>query len=91
MRPNSHHEQTPERRCGTCKHGHVPHYKDHLLCFFGDNVVVRKWKWDTDDSSTKTDVELDGEDVGLMEDGYDEIWAGRVVDDTDICDEYEPE
>jgi hypothetical protein len=86
-RPASHREQIPERRCGNCRFSAVPEYKDHLLCFFGDKVEIIPGL-----NPHKPTVLLDGEDVGLMEgDEYSEVWGGRVVEFSEVCDEWQPE
>jgi hypothetical protein len=83
MRPVSHRTQDPEHGCFDCKHSAKPEYKDHLLCFFGDDVIINK-------SQYITSVEFNGNDVSLMDgDEYDEVWGGRVVTPTDTCDEWE--
>ena len=41
MRPQSHREQIPEKRCGNCKHGLVPEFRDNLLCFHGDKIETK--------------------------------------------------
>lgn len=90
MRPETHREQIPEKRCENCKFSELVHYKQDLLCFYGDNIKINKWHW-KDSETINTDVKLDGEDVGLMEgDEYSKVWGGRVVDYTDICDEWQP-
>lgn len=90
MRPDSHKEQIPEKLCENCKFCHEPNYKNDLLCFFGDNIKINKWHF-KDSETIYTDIELNGEDVGFMEgDEYSKIWGGRVVDYTDICDEWQP-
>lgn len=85
MRPESHREATPRECCGNCVHGVYPKYKDHLLCFFGDEIEIV-------DSTGEKDsgyVILDGVEVGLTEgDEYDKIWAGRVTNWCDVCDEF---
>lgn len=86
-RPQSHCEQIPSRRCGNCRFAHIPEYKDDLLCFFGDAIESEQSYC----NSHKSVVMLDGDHVGLL-DGqeYDPVWANRVVDCTDICDEWKP-
>lgn len=87
-RPASHRTQSHPRCCGTCKHSAWPESKEHLLCFFGDTVEIipsslREW-W--------SDVIFDGTSVGLLDgDEYDKVWGDRVVEDTDVCDEWESE
>lgn len=82
-RPESHQEQLPVSRCGNCVHGHVPEYKYHRLCFYGDNYTASRSHlreyW--------SEVVLDGRDLCCVEgQDFDEVWAGRVVEDTDVCD-----
>lgn len=87
MRPQSHREQIPEKRCGNCKHGLVPEFRDNLLCFHGDKIETKPGL-----SAGTTEVWLNGEDVGTMDgDEYDQVWAGRLVDWDDVCDEWEEE
>jgi hypothetical protein len=82
VRPSSHREQIPEQRCGNCRLAHLVR-REHLLCFHGDNVSTRKWDYGTD-------VILNSQDVDLLEgDEFDELWAGRVVEPSDVCDEWE--
>lgn len=86
MRSASHKSQFPEHGCFDCKHGIIPCYKDHLLCFYGDADLI---VYSIDCESKKADIELNGLNVGLLEgDEYDQVWGGRVVDPTDICDEW---
>jgi len=89
MRPPSHREQVHDKCCGNCRHSAVPEYKDDLLCFCGDNVVLRPSGLD---GEWRTDVELAGDIIGLMDgDEYGEVWGDRVVDADDVCDEWKPE
>lgn len=88
MRPTSHRDQIPEQGCHNCRHSHVVEFKGDLLCFHGDDIVATpspcRDGW--------TDVELDGECVGIMDgDEWSKVWAGRVIDGTDVCDEWEEE
>jgi len=87
-RPNSYREQILERRCGNCRFAAIPEYKDDLLCFFGDNAEIEQ----SNCNRNKSVVLIDGAHVGLL-DGqeYDPVWASRVVDCTDVCDEWKPE
>jgi hypothetical protein len=86
-RPASHREQIPKRRCGNCRHGHLVEFKEDLLCFHGDQIVVLPGLSDED-----SEVWLSGESVSLLDgDEYDAVWGGRVVDATDICDAWEKE
>lgn len=88
MRPATHREQIHERRCGNCRFSAVPEYKDHILCFAGDKVEIIPSHL----NPHKPRVILDGENVGLMEgDEYSKVWAGRVVEWDDVCDEWQPE
>lgn len=88
-RPSSHRDQPRERCCGNCAFAHLVAYKLDLLCFHGDDIHV------TGQSGypVKADyVILDREEVGMMEgDEYDSVWAGRLVDSDDVCDEWKPE
>lgn len=85
-RPISHRSQEHPRRCGNCRHCHMPTFQVHWMCFCGDNYVARRspvYSW-------QSDVVLDGEDVSLLQgDEFDKVWGGRVVDPDDICDEWE--
>lgn len=86
MRPSTYRQQTPEKRCGNCRFAHVPMYKDDLLCFFGDTVSATK----SDFQAEKSDIYFNGSCVGLMDgEDYSTVWHGRVVDETDVCDEWE--
>ncbi len=80
MWPSTHREQIPDQRCGNCR---MPQLvgRQHLLCFHGDNVTTRKWDYGTD-------VILDDQDVDLIED-FGEVWASRVVEPTDVCDQWQ--
>lgn len=84
MRPASHREQIPEQRCGNCKFAHLVAYKLDLLCFHGDNIEV------TGEVGYPVEAEcidLDGNSVDLMDgEEYSKVWAGRVVNDSDVCD-----
>lgn len=86
MRPASHKDEPPEKRCGNCIFSRYLAIKEHLLCFHGDSIV------DTGKSNYPVNasyVELNGEDVNFMEgDQYDRVWAGRVVDSSDVCEEW---
>lgn len=86
MRPESHREQTPERRCGNCIFSHLVAYKLDLLCFHGDNILVTG---KSEYPVTSDFIEMDGEEVGMMDgDEYARVWSGRIVDSDDICDEW---
>lgn len=83
MRPASHREQVPPQRCGNCLYGMIPEWKQHLLCFFGDEFTTQP----SFVQAGCDDVLLNGEPVGLLDgDEYDAVWGGRAVDDTDVCD-----
>lgn len=63
-------------------------YKLDLLCFFGDSIEARG---QSEYPVTADHVALNGEEVGLMDgEEYSRVWAGRVVDSDDVCDEYQP-
>lgn len=82
MRPETHRHQVPPRRCGNCRHGIRPEYKDHRLCFLGDAYTTYPAA-----TADCLEVSLGETIVGLTDgDEYDRIWGGRVVDDTDVCD-----
>ncbi len=84
MRPASYREQEPEQGCFNCRHGLCPEHKDHLLCFNGDRIIVGKAI-----REDENEIILEGRSVGLL-DGYDydQVWGGRVVEPTGICDEW---
>ena len=88
-RPSSHHEQYHGTCCGNCKFARRVAYKLDLLCFHGDTIEIHgqsKYPVDADH------VYLGGDEVGLMDgDAYDSVWAGRVVDSDEVCDEWELE
>lgn len=89
MRPDSHKEQIPDKRCGNCKFAHVFRRLGDLLCFHGDDIKLEKWSWKHSPDDIKTDVIFKGQNIEAFEaDEYSTIWAGRIVDDTDICEEY---
>lgn len=96
MRPASHREQIPCPRCGVCRHAHTPEHLDHLLCFHGDDAAfdIRPCQLEHRPEWSDISRRLDDRPLWLLqEDGngdYDKIWAGRVVDDTDVCDHFEP-
>lgn len=68
----------------------VPQYKNDLLCFHGDRVVTSPG---IREGTFEVQLMLDEGrvvDVGLLDNGdYDEVWGGRIVDDTDVCDDWE--
>lgn len=84
MRPESHRECLPERRCGTCMHAHLLEFKGDLLCLHGDDFEVIPYETGT------VEIIVEGECVSVMDGGqYDEIWGGRVVDPCiEVCDEW---
>ena len=87
-RPISHRELNIKECCGTCKHSAVPEYKDDLLCFCGDSID----RAEPCVHEGTIDVRINGNSVGLMDgDSYDHVWGGRVVNSTDVCDEWEQE
>lgn len=84
-RPKSHREQVPLQRCDNCRFSAFVRYKRDLLCFHGDDVEIES-------GENGDSVTLPGEiSVELMDgEEYSPIWGGRVVDGTDICDEWKP-
>ena len=89
MRPATHREQIPDKRCGNCRFAHIVSGKLDLLCFKGDQIEVTGKSGYPIDSDW---IDLNGEDVGCLEgDAYSDVWGGRVVDGTDVCDEWESE
>lgn len=86
MRPASHREQQHLRSCANCWHSRLVAYKLQLLCFHGDSIKILG---QSEYPVAADDVSLDGKEVGLMEgDEYDKVWAERVVDQEDVCDEW---
>jgi len=65
---------------------HLVAYKLDLLCFHGDNIIVfGKSKYPV----TSDYVDMNGQEVGIMEgDTYSNVWADRIVDSDDVCDEW---
>lgn len=88
MRPGSHREQIPEKCCGNCKHARLVAYKLDLLCFHGDTIEI------TGQSGYPVDADyvyMNDSEVGLLYgEEYDDVWAGRIVDGDDVCDEWSP-
>ena len=86
MRPKSHRDQEHMTRCGNCKFAHLVAYKLDLLCFRGDDIqITGKCEYDGGEH-----IDFNGDDVAFMEgDQYDKVWGGRVVDPTDVCDEWD--
>ena len=90
MRPDSHREQTHQKCCGNCKYAFLHRRFRDLLCFHGDNIKTKNWSWISEPKDIKIDVILDGDNVENLEgEQYGEIWAGRIIDSSDICDEWE--
>lgn len=98
-RPESHRDQFPEKCCRNCRHGIEVIYKRDLLCFHDDVVYIEPVEPADRRLNDERHVTLyrprkdpdNGDSVDLMDgEEYSEVWAGRVVDDTDICDEWEP-
>lgn len=87
-RPASHRGQPHERCCGNCAFAHLVESKLDLLCFHSDNIrVIGKSEYPV----TSEIVELHGEEVGMLEgDEYASIWADRIVDSDEVCDEWHP-
>ena len=86
MRPDSHREQTPEKRCGNCRFRHEVKFKRDDLCFYGeeDKIEVNGKDWDGE-WITFDGITLE---IADWEDGYDKIWSKRIVDITDVCDHW---
>lgn len=86
-RPQSHRAQVPLRRCADCKFANLVAYKLDLLCFHGDDIAI------TGQSHYPVDadyVELGGENVEMLDgDEYGRVWANRIVDQDDVCDEWQ--
>ena len=88
-RPSSHRDQPHERCCGNCAFAHLVAYKLDLLCFHGDSILVMG---QSQYPVTADFVQMNGEEVGMMEgDEYSKVWAGRIVDSDDVCDEWKSE
>jgi len=89
-RPTSHHAQIPDRRCGNCRHAADVEYKRDLLCFHGDDV--RREPGCPGQQGPCETVWIGDEMVGIMDgDEYDSVWAERITNWTDVCDEWELE
>jgi hypothetical protein len=88
VRPATHKHQQFQKCCATCKHSRVVAYKLDLLCFFGEADISIHG---SESYPVEADCVFLGQDeVGLMEgDQYDRVWADRVVDPDDICDQWE--
>lgn len=88
-RPESHRSLLDQPNCSNCRHSNLIAYKQHLLCFHGDIIEVTGHS----EYPVKADhIELDGSEISLLDgDEYDRIWAGRVVDCTEVCDEWQSE
>lgn len=85
-RPETHHEQSHVRCCGSCVFSKLVAYKLDLLCFYGDKIEIYG---QSEYPVTAPHVYLDGEEVGMLDgDAYDKVWAERVVDSEDVCDEW---
>jgi hypothetical protein len=86
MRPASHSDTPPEKRCGNCIFSRYLAIKEHLLCFHGDSILDCGGE---SGPGSPEYIELDGDLVNFMEgEEYDRVWAGRVVDSSDVCDEW---
>lgn len=85
-RPSSHREQNPTQRCSNCVHSRLVAYKLDLLCFHGDRIeIVGQSEYPV----SADYVYLDGEEVGMMDgEEYSPVWADRVVEPSDVCDEW---
>ena len=86
-RPESHREQSHPRRCGNCEFLKLVAYKLDCLCFRGDAIEIHG---QSEYPVTADHVYFDGEEVGMLEgDEYSRVWAGRVVSEDDVCDEWQ--
>lgn len=93
MRPESHRDQVPEKRCGNCRHSHLVSYKLDLLCFHGDKIqVTGQSRYPVDSDHVLLESVPGWDEVGMLDgDAYSEVWAERVVDPCDVCDEWQEE
>lgn len=83
MRPDTHKLQMHDRCCGNCVHAKWLAYKRDLLCFHGDDIEVVP-------GGDGDFVYLGGTEVNMLDgDEYDTVWAGRVVDADDVCDNWQ--
>ena len=88
-RPESHREQRHTKDCSTCKYARLVAYKLDLLCFHGDTIEIHGQSVYPVESDH---VFLDGEEVGILDgDEYSSVWAKRIVDPDEVCDEWEAE
>lgn len=88
-RPSSHRAQPHERCCGNCRFAKLVAYKHDLLCFHGDVIQIYGQSHYPVDSDHVWMVETQ-EDVGMIEgDAYSKVWAERIVDSDDVCDEWD--
>lgn len=88
-RPPSYREQPRDRSCSNCRFCKLVAYKLDTLCFHGDSIEIHGHN---EYPVTADWVFIDGNEVGMMDgDEYGRVWAGRVVDGDDICDEWQPE
>ena len=88
-RPPSHRDQPHDRCCGNCAFAHLVAYKLDLLCFHGDTIEVNG---KSEYPVTSDHVFIGRDEVGMMEgDEYSNVWAGRIVDSDEVCDEWKSE
>jgi hypothetical protein len=88
-RPPSHRDQPHERCCGNCRFAYLIAYKLDLLCFHSDDIHVLG---NSQYPVASVYLNLKGDAVSLMEgDEYDKVWAGRIVDQHEVCDEWTKE
>lgn len=85
-RPASHNDEM-RVCCASCKHAYRVPFQNDLLCCHGDSVV--ELIDDPPRRGIQFIAEINGIDVIAAEDDeYDRIWAGRVVDRSDVCSEW---
>ena len=96
MRPSTHHEQEPpERRGGNCAMMRRVEYKGETLCFHGDQIETQPGLNEAMTGLPTDDVTLiegvQRYSVGILDgDEWSRVWAGRTVDLTDACSEWQP-
>ena len=86
MRPESYHEQEPEKRCGNCRHYAFVRWQEDDLCFSGDSSahIVR-----CDDEKGDL-VQFDSRYLEIFQpEEYSDVWSERVVDSNGVCDNWE--
>ena len=85
-RPETHRDQPHERCCGNCQFSKLVAYKHDLLCFHGDSIEVQG---QTGYPIVADYIVMNGEEVGMLDgDEYGKVWASRITDYNDVCDEW---